>query len=144
MDGKVIKFKSPLLVKDLLNNFEGIGVRSSRKAPNNLPSDFKLKLGKVYYLLPSKVAEKQEDAPTPVNRIKVVITKKQLQELLANTTSIEQVLFGNGDKSSSIDAPAPWRPRLESIPEEEESTRFQGWHIEIENNISLACHMIVY
>ncbi|GFZ06363.1 hypothetical protein Acr_18g0005330 [Actinidia rufa] len=56
-----------------------------------------------------------------VKRIKVVITRKQLQESLKKQVSVEDVVSGieRGKNSSSVEAPSTcWRPGLEPIPEE--------------------------
>ncbi|KAL8049356.1 hypothetical protein ABFX02_06G016300 [Erythranthe guttata] len=148
-DGKIVEFTAPLPVKELLMKFESrFVVTSSRKFSdnNNLPPNFELQLGKTYYLHPCnkatdhhvttdvKAAEpepepKPEPEPEPngvssVKRIKVVITKKQLQELLSNKTSFEKIILGV-DKtcSSSVGASTNrncLKPRLAPIPEENE------------------------
>ncbi|KAK4431268.1 hypothetical protein Salat_0888900 [Sesamum alatum] len=131
MDGKVVEFTAPVLVKELLMNFEGFGVKSSRKSSKHLPPSFELKLGGIYYLLPSEapmqlksmvtaVPVKAEPEPnTPFKRVKVVITKKQLQDLLEKKISVEKIILGT-DKTCSVDCPANWKPTLTSIPEENE------------------------
>ncbi|RVW22360.1 hypothetical protein CK203_096198 [Vitis vinifera] len=94
-DGKMIQFRGPILVKDVLVNFSGLGVGVSREALQHLPSDYELKIGKVYYLLPcpcssggsvsapevSSVADDGGQKGSGMKRIKVVITKQQLQDL---------------------------------------------------------------
>ncbi|PIN22920.1 hypothetical protein CDL12_04357 [Handroanthus impetiginosus] len=131
MDGKIIEFKSPILVKEMLINFEGFVVTSSREAPKQLPPTCKLQLGKIYYLLPSKADEpnkleggastRDETEPngTSVKRIKVVITKKQLEELLTKKTSVEKIILGI-DKACLANSAANWKPSLGAIPEENE------------------------
>ncbi|KAL2226890.1 UNVERIFIED_CONTAM: hypothetical protein Sindi_2047700 [Sesamum indicum] len=126
MDGKVMEFTAPLLVKELLMNFEGFGVMSSRRSSKHLPLSFELKLGGTYYLLPSEapVQLKHTVAAEPepnaaVKRIKVVITKKQLQDLLAKKISVGKIILGT-DKTCSFDSTANWKPTLTSIPEENE------------------------
>ena len=56
------------------------------------------------------------------NRIKVIITKQQLQELLCKKVSVEEVLLRiqirEADNSNGADAAATrWMPVLETIPE---------------------------
>ncbi|KAK9926429.1 hypothetical protein M0R45_023661 [Rubus argutus] len=56
------------------------------------------------------------------NRIKVIITKQQLQELLCKKVSVEEVLlriqFREAENSNGADAAATrWMPALETIPE---------------------------
>ena len=103
-DGKTIEFKSPILVKDLLEKFPGLGVCFSRKSSSkHLPLSYELKLVKIYYLHASPVKETEQSEG--VKRIKVIITKKQLQELLSKQVLVERKDF------LSV------KSKLESIPE---------------------------
>lgn len=55
-DGKVLEFTTPTLVKDVLVNFTGFVIGSSQDASHHhhhLSPDFELKMGQVYYMLPS-------------------------------------------------------------------------------------------
>ncbi|KAF3962841.1 hypothetical protein CMV_012705 [Castanea mollissima] len=92
MDGKILQFSSPILVKDMLVNFSGSDNMSS-------------------------IADKEKD--NGVRRIKIVITKKQLQELLAKQASAEDVLSGLEKKTcnNAFDSRTNWKPKLESISE---------------------------
>ncbi|BFG19379.1 hypothetical protein CerSpe_056530 [Prunus speciosa] len=123
---------------DMLMNFSGSGISVSKQASELLPPYYKLKLGKVYYMIPLlgsvasdassagiissvDVTEKDRAATT---RIKIVITKQQLQELLTRQISVQEVLSASGleQKSCSFnDSSTNWKPRLESIPELEGS-----------------------
>ncbi|KAG6436356.1 hypothetical protein SASPL_101252 [Salvia splendens] len=107
-DGKIIEFKSAVLVKQLLLNFRGFGVKQSKPSGKFLPPSFELHLGKTYYLCPWKCPVPAEDAAAEVKRIKIVITKKQLEEMLSKQTN------------PSADLAAIWRPSLFPIPEENE------------------------
>ena len=131
MDGKILQFSSPILVKDMLVNFSSSGIGLSKEASEHLPPNYELKLGKVYYLLPSlssvgttspadnmsSSADKEKD--NGVRRIKIVITKKQLQELLAKQASVEDVVSGLERKTcnNAFDSRTSWKPKLESISE---------------------------
>lgn len=131
MDGKILQFSSPILVKDMLVNFSSSGIGLSKEASEHLPPNYELKLGKVYYLLPclssvgttspadnmSSSADKEKD--NGVRRIKIVITKKQLQELLAKQASVEDVVSGLERKTcnNGFDSRTSWKPKLESISE---------------------------
>ncbi|KAL0317931.1 UNVERIFIED_CONTAM: hypothetical protein Sangu_2207400 [Sesamum angustifolium] len=131
MDGKVLEFTAPVRVKEVLMNFEGFNVKSSRKSSKHLPPSFEMKLGGTYYLLPSEApvqlkntvaavpVKAEPEQNTAVKRIKVVITKKQLQDLLAKKISVEKIILGT-DKTCSVDSAANWKPTLTSIPEENE------------------------
>ncbi|KAJ6760411.1 DUF4228 DOMAIN PROTEIN [Salix purpurea] len=94
-DGKVLESSTPILVKDISVKFSGSGT--------------------------SPAADREEEASGGggggVKRIKVVITKQQLQKLLTKEISFEEVLLGLERKSSSLDSPRNWKPKLESIPE---------------------------
>lgn len=134
IDGKVLELKSPITVNDLLANFSGFGVSVSESASQNLPSTYKLKVGKKYYLRPflnstgiisptnTSSPVETEEAAEGVKRIKVVITKQQLQELLSKQISVEDVLSGLGvggrTTSSCVDSASTcWKPKLEPIEE---------------------------
>ena len=105
-DGKALELRAPALVKDILSNFSGVGISLSKQASEQLSPDCKLKLGKVYYMIPLPVSAENDSAAT--RRIKMVITKQQLQQLLTKKISLQEVL-----SDSKI-----WKPKLKSIPEE--------------------------
>ncbi|CAI9774207.1 unnamed protein product [Fraxinus pennsylvanica] len=67
---------------------------------------------------PPVVAEAEPAAA--VKRIKVVITKHQLQELLSKKISVEAVILGMDRSCNSVDSQTSWKPILKSIPEENE------------------------
>ncbi|KAL1544424.1 hypothetical protein AAHA92_21277 [Salvia divinorum] len=104
-DGKIIEFKSAVVVKELLVKFRGFGVKQSKKSGKFLPPSFELHLGKTYYLCPWKCPV---PAAVAVKRIKMVITKKQLEEMLSKQSS------------PSTDLATNWKPSLFPIPEETE------------------------
>ncbi|XP_059669400.1 uncharacterized protein LOC132314571 [Cornus florida] len=128
-DGKVLEFSKPLRVENLLVEFSGSGVSVSKEAFQCLPPNYELKLGRIYYLLPlpgsvtainpagvsSIDCTEQKRA---VKRIKMVVTKRQLQDLLSKKVSVEDVLSGMERKRRRpIDSSVSWKPKLESIPE---------------------------
>ncbi|KAH7543750.1 hypothetical protein ACOSQ2_031862 [Xanthoceras sorbifolium] len=132
MDGKILEMKSPVKVEEILRSFSGSGIDgvSEKLAPEFLPLNHQLKLGKVYYVLPSVTSDKEKaveaeaeaEAGGGVRRIKVVITKKQLQQLLEKQLSVEEVLLTVGRRRRSasweVDSPTSnWKPKLEAIPE---------------------------
>ncbi|KAJ6373515.1 hypothetical protein OIU78_029243 [Salix suchowensis] len=124
-DGKVLESSTPIHVKDISLKFSGSGIGLTKKAIEHLPPSYELKPGNVYYILPplipgtSPAADREEaSGGGGVKRIKVVITKQQLQQLLTKEISFEEVLLGLERKStSSLDSPRNWKPKLESIPE---------------------------
>ncbi|KAL6972161.1 hypothetical protein U1Q18_031849, partial [Sarracenia purpurea var. burkii] len=105
-------------------NFPGLGVSASERF-----SQFKL--GNMYYLLPSPTSvgiispsksPMETEQACVVKRIKVIITKKQLQELLSKRISLGgDVLSGPEWRICSSDLhslPSTcWKPKLEPIPE---------------------------
>ncbi|KAL3574694.1 hypothetical protein D5086_022795 [Populus alba] len=123
-DGKVLEFSTQILVRDLLVNFSGSGIGLTQEGieEHHLPPGYKLNLGNVYYLLPSApvispVIDGDDQASGGVKRIKVVITKQQLQHLLTKEISVEEFLLGRAEKVLSLDSPRNWKPYLEPIPE---------------------------
>ncbi|KAK8476186.1 hypothetical protein V6N13_046792 [Hibiscus sabdariffa] len=95
IDGKMLEFKAPLPVKDVL---------VSKTVSPHLPRNYELKMGSS-----SSVADTQQAGG--VKRIKVVITKQELQQLLNKKVSVAEVLAG-------LEKPRNWKPKLESILEE--------------------------
>lgn len=132
MDGKIMEFSAPILVKDVLQNFSGYNIALSREALQQLPSNSRLKLGDVYYLIPSaedlesaegsRKVEKEEGSG--VKRIKVVITRQQLQDLLSKQVLAVDILSGLRSETCTYDEKCMtiWKPELESIPEEHETS----------------------
>ncbi|KAI6672492.1 hypothetical protein NL676_000398 [Syzygium grande] len=107
LDGKIAKLTAPVLVKDLSTNL-------------------------VYYVLPAAAAAAMSPERVPSTsgqseqsdgvkkRIKIVITKQQLQQLLSKSVSVEEILAGTNKETCQdrgLDSPRNWRPRLDSIPE---------------------------
>ncbi|KAL4347556.1 hypothetical protein GQ457_17G023150 [Hibiscus cannabinus] len=97
IDGKMLEFKAPLLVQDVL---------VSKTVSPHLPRNYELKMGSA---TSSSVADTQQAGG--VKRIKVVITKQELQQLLNKKVSVAEVLAG-------LEKPRNWKPKLESILEE--------------------------
>ncbi|KAJ8760790.1 hypothetical protein K2173_021828 [Erythroxylum novogranatense] len=130
-DGKILEFSRPIMVKDILVEFSGLGIGLSKDGSEYLPPDSELKLGKVYYLLPcvkpvsapviSYVAERdrQTNSVGGVRRIKVLITKQQLEMLMGKQASLDEILACALERrcSSILHCSTSWKPMLESIPE---------------------------
>ncbi|XP_068649599.1 uncharacterized protein [Aristolochia californica] len=125
-DGKILEYTKSIPVKDVLLDFDHCGIGLTQNASQLLPLNHELKVGQLYYLLPS-VGEKESDEETPadgsvggdgIKRIKVVITKQQLQQLMSKKLSMEEVLSGlQGCLWNDVDSETTWKPKLDTIPE---------------------------
>lgn len=71
-------------------------------------------------LCPEDDLVSEEKAIEGRRRIKVVITRKQLDRLLAKQVSLEQLVFVNQKTSPRFFEDSKWIPRLESIHESPE------------------------
>ncbi|XP_068636144.1 uncharacterized protein [Aristolochia californica] len=125
-DGKILEYSKSILVKDVLLNFDYCGIGVTQNASQLLPLSYELKVGHLYYLLPS-VCDKDTEEESPVDgsvvahgikRIKVIITKQQLQQLMSRKMSVEEVLTGlQGCLWNDVDSETSWKPKLETISE---------------------------
>uniref|UniRef100_A0A803L2C5 Uncharacterized protein n=1 Tax=Chenopodium quinoa TaxID=63459 RepID=A0A803L2C5_CHEQI len=114
-DRKILEFRAPIKVKDLLKNYPNFYVGLFKEATQPLPLEYKLEVGKIYYLLPcfsatilepnniGDVSSSSSPIPKPRNgvvRIKMVITRKQLRQLLSSQAMrVETMLLEIGKKS---------------------------------------------
>ncbi|KAL8127726.1 uncharacterized protein LOC141720020 [Apium graveolens] len=131
-DGEIFEFSTPVLVRDVLREFSGFSVALARKNPLHLPPDFRLKLGNRYHLVSSveglgSVEETRvvDEESGGFRRIKVVITKKQFQDLLSKEVLSDDILsvlrsetYDGDDEDDDDSSTRIWKPRLETIPEE--------------------------
>lgn len=142
VDGKILEFTNPVMVRDLLVSYPNSYVGIFKEATQPLPLDYKLKIGKSYYLLPSfdhahtttTTCNEGDEATREINgttttrttktTIKVVITKEQLQKMLSKQGRIEELLLGVVPKKLSSEgcsyssaSSTTWFPKLQSIPE---------------------------
>ncbi|XP_027339138.1 uncharacterized protein LOC113852936 [Abrus precatorius] len=123
-DGKVLEFSSPIHVKDILTNFPTYGIGVSKKATKPLFPDHELKAGRLYYLLPSLHSPPnlstlmKGETGGGIKRIKVIITKQQLEQLVTKQISVEDIL--SEVQTVSVNLPSNGKPKLDSIPEENE------------------------
>lgn len=133
-DDKVLEYHGEsILVRDLLPDFDGYGVGVSQQASQHLPPEHELRIGSaVHYPLllgatsptskdEDPLAEETKVLGGTCKRIKVVIKKQELQELLSKTISFEEVLSGILKREDrSINSPRSWKPQLETICEGKE------------------------
>eukprot|EP01018_Ginkgo_biloba_P022937 Gb_09596 [translate_table: standard] len=158
-DGKVLEYKAPISVKDLLSGHQGHTVVHLGALHRCVRPNHKLVPGELYYLLPSEseapkgnkrtscnenkdlkatsLKMKKEEAVSSGNkngvvRLKVVITKQELAELLSESlakgASMEDLLVELKAKGAQtrVDSSAAlartsvcgWSPALDSIPED--------------------------
>ncbi|XP_028782380.1 uncharacterized protein LOC114751035 [Neltuma alba] len=140
-DGEILEYKSPILAHQVLKEFSGHAISDSVPVLRQLQPNTKLLAGHLYYLVPPppKAGKKKVRFAEPevqgsqdsssVVRIKVVISKQELQALLnkggisVNTVDMLSLLPGeqateNEDKChKKDDGFEGWKPALESIPE---------------------------
>ncbi|OIV96937.1 hypothetical protein TanjilG_00519 [Lupinus angustifolius] len=117
-DGKVLEFSSPIHVKDILNKFHAFSVCDSKEASYPLSLDHELKAGRLYHLIPSIFSSPNITSQGNTKRIKVVITKQQLEKLVTKQISIEDIL--TDVQTVSDDLTNKQKPKLDPIPEENE------------------------
>ncbi|XP_061366770.1 uncharacterized protein LOC133309919 [Gastrolobium bilobum] len=140
-DGKILEYKTPIKVEQILIEFSGHAVSESLPVlDQHLHPNTKLLSGHLYYLVPlpqpSPKAWKKVRFANPevqgvqksnVVRIKLVISKQELQDMLQNGGfSVDKMLsLVHGEKGidgedlsqKSDDVSQGWKPVLESIPE---------------------------
>ncbi|WJX34356.1 hypothetical protein P8452_22478 [Trifolium repens] len=85
------------------------------KEDETLSQDDELKGGKLYYLIPHN---KEAESEGGIKRIKVLITKKQLQQLVTEQISLQELL--SVVKTDGVNLRCDRKPILDSIPEENE------------------------
>ncbi|XP_027352999.1 uncharacterized protein LOC113863567 [Abrus precatorius] len=139
-DGKILEYKTPIEVKQVLIEFAGHAVSESLPVLQHLEPNTKLLRGQLYYLVPlpppspkacKKVRfaepEVQDVQQSSLVRIKVVISKQELQDMLQNggfsvnkmlsLVHDEKRIEGKDLSQTSDDVSQVWKPALESIPE---------------------------
>nr|DAD48538.1 TPA_asm: hypothetical protein HUJ06_018475 [Nelumbo nucifera] len=132
-DGKVLEYQAPLRVHQVLADFAGHAISDTLPVLRHLPPDTEMLSGRLYYLLPpplpsTNVAEPRREAG--VVRIKLVITKQELREMLAKGgVSVDEMVSQLQSRQSEVgvvdddtECCKGWRPVLESIPEGEMTT----------------------
>ncbi|KAL4626616.1 hypothetical protein ACB092_05G110000 [Castanea dentata] len=140
-DGKILTYKAPMKVHQILSEFPGHAISDTLPVLRHLKPDTKLLRNHVYYLLPlplssPKVGKKktvrfanpEEEAvqESGVVRIKLVITKKELQEMIQKgVVAVDEMVsqlhikkgIDSADEFTADDDSKGWKPDLESIPE---------------------------
>ncbi|KAJ8446426.1 hypothetical protein Cgig2_019319 [Carnegiea gigantea] len=127
-DGKILEFQAPIRVRDLLVKYPNSYVGTFKEATQPLPLDYKLKIGNtssetscnstgggVHFSMHG--GENRDE----VGRIKLVITKKQLAQLLSKQMTLEDVIMEVSKRPSKLVVSSTSNVhKLEAIPEEVE------------------------
>ncbi|XWS56002.1 hypothetical protein CRYUN_Cryun09bG0049000 [Craigia yunnanensis] len=139
-DGKILECQAPIIVQQVLSDFSGYALSDSFSGFQHLRADAKLLPGQLYYLIPvpspSQKSKKKkvrfsnpevndEQGNAGVVRIKLIISKQELQELFQKGVSVQDMVSQiqskqstNGiDTSDANDNCRGWKPVLESIAE---------------------------
>ncbi|CAL9058733.1 uncharacterized protein LOC135595007 [Musa acuminata AAA Group] len=126
MDGEILRYRSPMKVQQVLDEFPGHAVSDALPVVTYLDPALCLRQGQLYYLLPPKkpaAAVETSVGEEGVIRIKLVITKQQLKDMLSkggvSHGDMVSFLRGQGGRSgaSEKERSMEWKPTLESIPE---------------------------
>ncbi|KAF7804290.1 uncharacterized protein G2W53_043401 [Senna tora] len=139
-DGKVLEYKTPIKVHQVLTQFSGHAISESFPVLRHLQPNAKLVGGQLYYLVPPapspksgkkvrfanpEVVEEAKESSRVV-RIKLVISKQELQNLLQKGgISVDMLSLVDAERgedgevmcNESEDVCQGWKPALESIPE---------------------------
>ncbi|XVE96421.1 hypothetical protein REPUB_Repub02eG0220400 [Reevesia pubescens] len=141
-DGKILEYQAPTKVQQVLSDFSGHAISDSFSGSQHLQPDAKLLPGQLYYIIPvpspSKKSKKKkvrfsnpevndEQGHPGVVRIKLIISKQELQELLQKegvsvhdmVSQIQSKQSTNGIDTSdhADDNCRRWKPVFESIAE---------------------------
>ncbi|KAK9122794.1 hypothetical protein Sjap_012396 [Stephania japonica] len=127
-DGKVLEYRAPLRVHEVLSEFPGHAISHTLEASKCLDPHTNMLPGHLYYLhqlwSPSSIDN------TTFVRVKVVITKQELKEMLAKGgLLVDEKMFQIENKESRggivtndgeddvFERCRAWKPVLQSIPE---------------------------
>ncbi|KAG6477131.1 uncharacterized protein LOC122025075 [Zingiber officinale] len=118
MDGQILHYQPPLKVQQVLNEFPGHSISDTLPAIAYLDPAMFMRKGRLYYLLPSKNQIMETGDAVGVVRVKLVITKQQLKDMLSKGGITPHDMLSNLLREQSRKHSATeWRPSLESIPE---------------------------
>ena len=128
-DGKILEYRNSIKVKDVLLEYPNFYVGLFKEATQPLPLGYKLRIGKVYYLIysSSSTTIKKHNSillrNNGVVRIKLVFTKKQFHMLFSNHMKVEafilEIMKYRNDSSGLL---STHLRKLEPISEESHST----------------------
>lgn len=130
-DGKILEYSPPLTVLDVLANFDAHAIYDEVPVCWSLAPETVLQCGHLYYLLPEvQPSTSDKEAPEKSRRsvrIKVIVTKKELREMLEQESFSACKMIDRLQKKPCIRYVAKeggdvhghggWTPVLQSIPE---------------------------
>lgn len=141
IDGKVLEYKSPTKVNQVLSEFRDHAVSDTMPVLQYLEPNVELKAGHLYHLIPlstqspklgkkkvrfsePEVAEGRESKSSSI-RIKLVISKQELKEIVENgVISTDGIVpepheekLGMEELDEHRHGSKAWEPALRSIPE---------------------------
>ncbi|GLT40646.1 hypothetical protein SLA2020_147630 [Shorea laevis] len=139
-DGKILEYQAPIKVHQVLSEFSGHALSESFPGLQHLLPDAELFSGNLYYLIPLpssspkvkkkvrfSIPEVDGEQATGTVRIKLVISKQELQEMLHKKgLSVHEMISEAQSKQQSEsktgmpdgdDNCRGWKPVLESIVE---------------------------
>ncbi|KAG1369694.1 hypothetical protein COCNU_15G000600 [Cocos nucifera] len=125
MDGKILRYQSPLKAYQILSEFPEHAISDALPVVHHLDPTTDMRSGRLYHLLPLTTPIKETGLRTGVVRIKLVISKQELEDLLLKggvTLDSMMSLIGQRQPSNRRSGDGEekcigWRPALESIPE---------------------------
>ncbi|KAL5710645.1 hypothetical protein ACHQM5_021184 [Ranunculus cassubicifolius] len=128
IDGERLEYKVPVKVYQVLSEFPGHSISDSLPVRRHLSSDTDMHGGCLYYLLPpllpatAKVMNnvKEKSKGTGLVRIKIVMTKQELREMLAKEIqSVDEIVcqMQNKENRERYRNCGGWKPVLDSITE---------------------------
>ncbi|KAL5710648.1 hypothetical protein ACHQM5_021187 [Ranunculus cassubicifolius] len=129
IDGKVLGYQTPLKVHQVLSDCIRHAISDTLPVQIPLSPDSSMRSGHLYYLLPPplrskdvKSTKKEPTQGTGLVRVKIVITKQDLKDMLAKgVLSVDEIVsrLQNKESSDSISNRncSGWKPDLHSIPE---------------------------
>ncbi|KAL5710647.1 hypothetical protein ACHQM5_021186 [Ranunculus cassubicifolius] len=126
IDGKILEYRLPVKVHQVVSEFTGHAISDSLPPQRHLRPDTNMHSGQIYYLLPPLLPTKdvhnakEPKQVTGLVRIKIVITKQELKEILAKgvqsgddmVSQLQHKEIRDSNKNCS-----GWKPDLLSIPE---------------------------
>ncbi|WOG98308.1 hypothetical protein DCAR_0417649 [Daucus carota subsp. sativus] len=137
-DGKILEYRAPLKVHQVLSEYPGHEISLTPLVIRRLQADANMRAGHVYYLLPlsvpslelnqySNTKEVSEQENHGVVRIKLLIRKQDLEEMLGQGGPVEQLILQLQNKQlvrsfKNLESDASknftgWKPVLPTIPE---------------------------